>query len=88
MKVICIKPIEYTLVSWPKIIGKELLQFFEKDKKYELIDYEYADKFYIGHIQAIGPYAMYPLSIKFRDHFITLQQYRKLKLLKIDGSNL
>lgn len=86
MRVICIKSIEYPLLSFP--LKSEILQFFEKNKKYELIEYEYTDKFYIGQISGTGPYAMYPLSIKYRDHFITLQQYRKLKLEKINGSNL
>ena len=76
MRVICIKNFVYEE------------SIYLKNMKYELIQYEHQNIFYIAVIPKDGPLAAYPIDLKYRANFITLKQLRKLKLENINGSNL
>jgi len=77
MKVICIK--EFTYQD----------RTYLKNEKYELVDY-LRNYFFVSIIPKIynSAYPAYPIDRKYRYCFMTLMELRKLKLKKINESNL
>lgn len=72
-KVYCIRDFDYK--SKP----------YKKDEIYLVTEY-YGLEFYITEYSTKSPLPLYPLHCDFRINFVSLQEYRKLKLKKLNES--
>jgi len=82
MKVICIKNFIYQESTYIKNLEYELMEYL-------LLEFTPVKKEHFFYVSTPpkngnGPFPAYPIDCKHRKNFITIKEYRKLKLEKID----